>query len=144
MPENKKNDPYNILLGQLLSQDEGIDAEILSNSALNAIKLASLNRNFPIISNILSKASNDFQRNNASLNQIIFGSHFKNPLGLAAGFDKNGVGAGLWNYFGFGFAELGTITWHAQKGNPKPRLFRIAKEQAALNRMGFNLSLIHI
>jgi len=135
---NKKNDLYNILLGQLLSQDEGIDAEILTNSALNAIKFASLNRNFPIISNILLKASNDFQRNSSSLNQIVFGSHFKNPLGLAAGFDKNGVGAGLWNYFGFGFAELGTITWHAQKGNPKPRLFRIAQEKAALNRMGFN------
>ena len=138
MPTTKKNDLYNILLGQLLSQDEGIDAEILTNSALNAIKFASLNRNFPLISNILLKASSDFQRNNSSLNQIVFGSHFKNPLGLAAGFDKNGVGAGLWNYFGFGFAELGTITWHAQKGNPKPRLFRIAKEKAALNRMGFN------
>ncbi|ABM74839.1 Dihydroorotate dehydrogenase [Prochlorococcus marinus str. NATL1A] len=138
MPTTKKNDLYNILLGQLLSQDEGIDAEILTNSALNAIKFASLNRNFPLISNILLKASNDFQRNNSSLNQIVFGSHFKNPVGLAAGFDKNGVGAGLWNYFGFGFAELGTITWHAQEGNPKPRLFRIAKEKAALNRMGFN------
>ena len=138
MSIHKKNDFYNILLGQLLSQDEGIDAEILSNSALNAIKFASLNRNFPILSNILSKASHDFQRNKTSLNQIIFGSQFKNPLGLAAGFDKNGVGAGLWDYFGFGFAELGTITWHAQKGNPKPRLFRIAKEKAALNRMGFN------
>jgi len=138
LSKNKKKDLYNILLGQLLSQDEGIDAEILTNSALNAIKFASLNRNFPIISNILLKASTEFQRNNSSLNQIIFGSHFKNPVGLAAGFDKNGVGAGLWNYFGFGFAELGTITWHAQKGNPKPRLFRIAKEKAALNRMGFN------
>jgi len=138
LPTTKKNDLYNILLGQLLSQDEGIDAEILTNSALNAIKFASLNRNFPLISNILLKASSDFQRNNSSLNQIVFGSHFKNPVGLAAGFDKNGVGAGLWNYFGFGFAELGTITWHAQEGNPKPRLFRIAKEKAALNRMGFN------
>ena len=138
MPTTKKNDLYNILLGQLLSQDEGIDAEILTNSALNVIKFASLNRNFPLISNILLKASSDFQRNNSSLNQIVFGSHFKNPVGLAAGFDKNGVGAGLWNYFGFGFAELGTITWHAQEGNPKPRLFRIAKEKAALNRMGFN------
>ena len=138
MSKNKKSDLYNILLGQLLSQDEGIDAEILTNTALKAIKFASLNRNFPIISNILLKASSDFQRDHSSLNQIIFGTQFKNPLGLAAGFDKNGVGAGLWNYFGFGFAELGTITWHAQKGNPKPRLFRIAKEKAALNRMGFN------
>ena len=134
----KKDDLYNILLGHLLSQDDGIDAEILSNSALNAIKLASLNRNIPIFSNILLKASSDFQRNNPRLNQMVFGKHFNNPVGLAAGFDKNGVGAGLWNYFGFGFAELGTITWHSQEGNPKPRLFRIAKEKAALNRMGFN------
>ena len=138
MSNNKKNDLYKILLGNLLSKDEGIDAEILSNSALNAIQFASLNRSFPIFSNILSKASNDFQINNTSLKQVLFGSQFKNPLGLAAGFDKNGVGAGLWSYLGFGFAELGTITWHAQKGNPKPRLFRIAKEKAALNRMGFN------
>ena len=138
MIKHKKSDLYKILLGHLLSQDEGIDAEILSNSALNAIRFASLNRNFPILSKLLSKASNDFQRNHPSLNQNIFGSQFKNPLGLAAGFDKNGVGAGLWSYFGFGFAELGTITWHAQEGNPKPRLFRIAKEKAALNRMGFN------
>jgi len=138
LSNNKKNDLYNILLGQLLSKDEGIDAELLSNSALTAIKFASLNRSLPLISNILASASSDFQRNDKSLNQIIFGSNFKNPLGLAAGFDKNGVGAGLWNYFGFGFAELGTITWHAQKGNAKPRLFRIAKEKAALNRMGFN------
>tara|TARA_B100000965_G_C19578802_1_gene752561 strand:+ start:346 stop:1503 length:1158 start_codon:yes stop_codon:yes gene_type:complete len=135
---NKKTDLYNFLLGQLLSQDEGIDAERLSNSALNAIKFASLNRTFPIISSILSKASSDLQRNSTSLNQTIFGSNFKNPLGLAAGFDKNGVGAGFWNYFGFGFAEMGTITWHRQEGNPKPRLFRIAREKAALNRMGFN------
>ena len=75
---------------------------------------------------------------NPILNQHLLGLDFSNPIGLAAGFDKNGVGAGLWNYFGFGFAELGTITWHAQEGNPKPRLFRIAKEKAALNRMGFN------
>ena len=138
MSKIKRTDLYHILLGKLLSQDEGIDAEILSMSALNAIKFASLNRKFPIISNILEKASSDFQRNYTSLNQIVFNTNFKNPLGLAAGFDKNGVGAGLWSYFGFGFAELGTITWHAQKGNPKPRLFRIAKEKAALNRMGFN------
>ena len=135
---NRKKDFYNIILGQLLSQDEGIEAETLSNSALSAIKFASLRRNLPIFSNLLSKTTVNLQRHNAKLNQILFGSKFKNPLGLAAGFDKNGVGAGIWAYFGFGFAELGTITWHPQKGNPKPRLFRIAKENAALNRMGFN------
>jgi dihydroorotate dehydrogenase len=65
---------------------------------------------------------------------------FPNPLGLAAGFDKNGVGASLWHNFGFGFAELGTVTYHPQPGNPPPRLFRLPLDQAALNRMGFNNS----
>ncbi len=136
--KENKDDLYGLLLGPLLSQDDGIDAETLSNLALNSLKLASLKRNVPIFSNLLSKATINLQRNDSRLNQNIFGCNFKNPIGLAAGFDKNGVGAGVWNYFGFGFAELGTITWHPQRGNPKPRLFRIAKEKAALNRMGFN------
>jgi dihydroorotate dehydrogenase len=59
-------------------------------------------------------------------------------VGLAAGFDKNGVAAAVWDRFGFGFAELGTVTWYRQSGNPRPRLFRLATERAALNRMGFN------
>ena len=68
----------------------------------------------------------------------LFGFCFNIPFGLAAGFDKNAEAAGIWHHFGFGFAELGTVTALAQAGNPKPRLFRLAKEQAALNRMGFN------
>ena len=70
--------------------------------------------------------------------QKICGIDFCNPVGLAAGFDKNGNAANIWKDFGFGFAEIGTVTKFAQSGNPKPRLFRLAKEQAALNRMGFN------
>ncbi|QYX32859.1 quinone-dependent dihydroorotate dehydrogenase [Sphaerospermopsis torques-reginae] len=72
------------------------------------------------------------------LEQNLFGLNFPNPLGLAAGFDKDGVGANFWSSFGFGFAELGTVTYHAQPGNPPPRLFRLTLDQAALNRMGFN------
>jgi dihydroorotate dehydrogenase len=63
---------------------------------------------------------------------------FKNPMGLAAGFDKNGVASGVWSNFGFGYAELGTVTLIPQPGNPTPRLFRLLADQAALNRMGFN------
>ena len=136
--KENKDDLYRLLLGPLLSQDDGIDAETLSNLALNSIQFASLKRNLPIFSNLLSKATINLQRNDSKLNQKIFGCNFRNPIGLAAGVDKNGGGAGVWNYFGFGFAELGTITWHPQEGNPKPRLFRLAKEKAALNRMGFN------
>jgi dihydroorotate dehydrogenase len=72
------------------------------------------------------------------LAQSLWGLNFANPIGLAAGFDKDGVAAGIWSDFGFGFAELGTVTLHAQPGNPQPRLFRLPLDQAALNRMGFN------
>lgn len=75
-----------------------------------------------------------------SLEQNLFGLKFLNPVGLAAGFDKDGVGATVWPSFGFGFAELGTVTYHAQPGNPPPRLFRLPLDKAALNRMGFNNS----
>ncbi len=61
-----------------------------------------------------------------------------NPLGLAAGFDKNGECLLAWQALGFGFVEVGTVTAHAQPGNPKPRLFRLPKDLALFNRMGFN------
>jgi dihydroorotate dehydrogenase len=57
---------------------------------------------------------------------------------LAAGFDKDGLGAGLWHNFGFGFAEVGAVTLEGQPGNPKPRLFRLPEDLAGLNRMGAN------
>lgn len=72
------------------------------------------------------------------LEQQLWGLHFQNPIGLAAGFDKDGVASGVWSSFGFGFAELGTVTAIAQPGNPQPRLFRLPLDHAALNRMGFN------
>jgi len=73
-----------------------------------------------------------------ALRQQLWGLDFDNPVGLAAGFDKDGIGAALWAHFGFGFAELGTVTLHGQVGNPRPRLFRLPQDHAALNRMGFN------
>jgi dihydroorotate dehydrogenase len=72
------------------------------------------------------------------LEQTLFGLHFPNPVGLAAGFDKDGVATPVWSSFGFGFAEVGTVTSIAQPGNPQPRLFRLPSDKAALNRMGFN------
>ena len=74
----------------------------------------------------------------ARLEQTLWGLRFPNPVGLAAGFDKDGVAAGVWSNLGFGFAELGTVTFQAQPGNPPPRLFRLPLDKAALNRMGFN------
>ena len=72
------------------------------------------------------------------LAQTIWGLDFPNPLGLAAGFDKDAVGAGIWSSLGFGLAEVGAVTFHAQPGNPRPRLFRLPKDKAALNRLGAN------
>jgi len=67
-----------------------------------------------------------------------FGVRFRNPVGLAAGFDKNGVAIEHWHRLGFGFVEVGTVTRHAQVGNPRPRLFRLRKHRGLVNRMGFN------
>jgi dihydroorotate dehydrogenase len=63
---------------------------------------------------------------------------FSNPVGLAAGFDKNGKALGIWPGFGFGFIEMGAVTALAQPGNPKPRLYRLPKDSALINRLGFN------
>lgn len=67
-----------------------------------------------------------------------FGLRFKNPFGIAAGFDKNAVVANQLSAFGFGFIEVGTTTFYPQKGNEKPRLFRLPKDLALINRAGFN------
>ncbi len=67
-----------------------------------------------------------------------FGLIFKNPLGVAAGFDKNGKVVGQLAALGFGFVEVGTVTFEAQKGNEKPRLFRLPEDKALINRLGFN------
>ncbi len=67
-----------------------------------------------------------------------FGLSFKNPVGLAAGFDKNGVALESLAGLGFGFIEAGTVTHHAQPGNPRPRLFRLPKDKALINRAGFD------
>jgi dihydroorotate dehydrogenase len=72
------------------------------------------------------------------LESTVFGVRFPGPLGLAAGFDKDGTGLNTWGALGFGYAEVGTVTAVAQPGNPKPRMFRLADDHALLNRMGFN------
>jgi dihydroorotate dehydrogenase len=72
------------------------------------------------------------------LAQTLFGTNFPNPLGLAAGFDKNAVALNYWHQLGFGFAEAGTVTFHAQPGNPKPRMWRLPEDKALINRLGFN------
>lgn len=68
----------------------------------------------------------------------IFGLDFANPVGLAAGFDKNAIVTGQMASLGFGFVEVGTVTYEPQPGNPKPRMFRLPADKAIINRLGFN------
>jgi dihydroorotate dehydrogenase len=74
----------------------------------------------------------------AALQTEVAGLHFPNPVGLAAGFDKSATAVDAFQAFGFGFVEVGTVTPRPQKGNPLPRLFRVAADEAVINRMGFN------
>lgn len=81
---------------------------------------------------------NLFQIKNSKLEREVFGIKFPNPVGLAAGFDKNAVLFNELSNFGFGFIEIGTVTPKGQVGNPKKRLFRLKDDQGIINRMGFN------
>lgn len=79
-----------------------------------------------------------FNYKNPKLEREVFGVSFKNPIGLSAGFDKNGDIYNDMADFGFGFIEIGTLTPKAQSGNPQPRCFRLPKDEAIINRMGIN------
>ncbi len=72
------------------------------------------------------------------LRQELFGLEFPNPVGLAAGFDKQALAIGAWANLGFGFAEIGTVTAQPQPGNDRPRIFRLPEDRAIVNRLGFN------
>jgi dihydroorotate dehydrogenase len=106
--------------------------------ALSGLAEADATRNPPLASWARQQVKRVFCSAHPALSQTLWGLTFQNPVGLAAGFDKDGRVAHLWQDFGFGFAELGTVTLYAQPGNPCPRLFRLPQDLAALNRMGFN------
>ncbi len=89
----------------------------------------------PWVAKILKKS---YTIANPKLERHLFGLTFKNPVGLAAGFDKNAYLFNELTNFGFGFIEIGTVTPKPQEGNPKKRLFRLKKDRAIINRMGFN------
>ncbi len=96
------------------------------------VSLSALTRT-PLGSLLEPLARHDFP----SLEKKVFGLTFPNPIGLAAGFDKNAEGVTVWPQLGFGFMELGTITPRPQPGNPRPRVFRLPAEQGLINRLGF-------
>lgn len=100
-----------------------LDAETAHGAAIVAVKFAHRlpPRRFP-----------------ASLRSTVAGIDFPSPVGLAAGFDKDGEVAEAMLGFGFGFVEIGTVTPRPQDGNPRPRLFRLKEDRAVINRMGFN------
>ncbi len=79
-----------------------------------------------------------FSVNDKRLEREVFGLKFANPIGIAAGFDKDATMFNELSYLGFGHIEIGTVTSKGQAGNPKPRLFRLPKDKALINRMGFN------
>ncbi len=85
------------------------------------------------------RAANDFYAAQ-ELPVELFGLRFPNPIGLAAGMDKQAAAVPMWAALGFGFSELGGVTWHAQSGNELPRMFRAVADGALVNRMGFNNS----
>jgi len=89
----------------------------------------------PLAKNILNSL---YTYNNPKLERELFGLKFKNPIGLAAGFDKDARLIDELACLGFGFIEIGTLTPKPQTGNDKPRLFRLPEDEALINRMGFN------
>ena len=90
---------------------------------------------FQVTKNLIEKK---FTVKNQLLEREVFGIKFPNPVGLAAGFDKDAKWIDSLSNLGFGFLEIGTVTPKSQTGNPKPRLFRLEKDEALINRMGFN------
>ena len=108
------------------------DPESIHEKVMAMLKLL---RRIPLLSGLLRKR---FTYSHPDLERDVFGLRFPNPVGLAAGFDKDASAVDALSVFGFGFIEIGTLTPVAQDGNPKKRMFRLKKDHALINRMGFN------
>ncbi|GAA0405912.1 quinone-dependent dihydroorotate dehydrogenase [Microbispora corallina] len=120
---------YRIVFTQVLSR---FDAEAVHHLTIRALRLLGL---LPFVTRRLHRL---LAPREESLRVTAFGVHFPGPFGLAAGFDKDARCVAPLAAFGFGHVEVGTITAHAQPGNPRPRLFRLPESRAVINRMGFN------
>jgi dihydroorotate dehydrogenase len=108
------------------------DPEEIHHLSMNALRLGTT------LPGLRSWLGASFRYAHPSLRREVFGLTFENPMGLAAGFDKDALLADRWRLLGFGFVEVGTVTPRPQVGNPQPRLFRLPADQAVINRMGFN------
>ncbi|MEP0856580.1 quinone-dependent dihydroorotate dehydrogenase [Trichocoleus sp. DQ-U1] len=131
-------DIYQLAIRPALFSGLKADPEWLHQQTLHLFSALAGLPSHPPKSWIVAQLQQSYAKRDARLEQTLWKLKFPNPVGLAAGFDKDGVAAGIWPSLGFGFAELGTVTLHAQPGNPRPRLFRLPMDKAALNRMGFN------
>ena len=108
------------------------DPETIHHFVFNLLKISSKIPGVSLIIKTIYKISDK------QLETEVFGLKFANPVGLAAGFDKDAKLFNELGNFGFGFIEIGTLTPKGQSGNPKPRLFRISEDEGLINRMGFN------
>ncbi len=136
---NKDSVPYSLhcfifaamyaLIRKLLFQ---MNPERVHYFAMNSLQKAC---NIPTLQHFIAQ---QLSIKDAALEKEVFGLHFKNPVGLGAGFDKNAVYLKPLSSLGFGFVEIGTVTPKAQPGNEPPRLFRLPADKALINRMGFN------
>jgi len=122
------------ILRKILFLFDAEKVHYFSTNALNLLlKLPLIKKGFKVL----------FCFENKDLECNLLGLKFKNPIGLAAGFDKNATMFQDLEYLGFGFVEIGTVTPKPQSGNEKPRLFRLKRDEAILNRMGFNNDGLH-
>jgi len=133
-------DIYQVAIRPLFFNLVKADPEWLHQQTIGSLNWLSQTSTYPPGSWVNHRLEKSLCLYDSRLEQSLFGLKFPNPVGLAAGFDKDGVAANIWASLGFGFAELGTVTFHPQPGNPRPRLFRLPLDKAALNRMGFNNS----
>jgi dihydroorotate dehydrogenase len=133
-------DIYQVAIRPLLFNLLNTDPEWLHQKTIHSLSLLSQSSDRPSVKWVNKFLKQSLCLEDPRLAQTLFGLNFPNPVGLAAGFDKDGVAADIWPSLGFGFAELGTVTFVEQPGNPLPRLFRLPLDKAALNRMGFNNS----
>ncbi|MBB4920637.1 quinone-dependent dihydroorotate dehydrogenase [Streptosporangium saharense] len=120
---------YRIVFTQVLSR---IDPEDIHHLTVGALRLLSAT---PVVRRLVHRR---LAPRDPALRVRAFGVHFPSPFGLAAGFDKDARCVEAMSALGFGHVEVGTITAHAQPGNARPRLFRLVRERAVINRMGFN------
>jgi dienelactone hydrolase len=130
-------DIYQSVVSPILFSGLKTDPEWLQKQTISNLYKLDKSKNI-VAQGVKAQLAQSLSFSHDSLTQKLWGLEFSNPVGLAAGFDKDGLAAGIWSHFGFGFAEIGTVTMRSQPGNPQPRLFRLPIDKAALNRMGFN------